>query len=299
MRTLPSDAVSLSHYGYTVDPTYMDSRARVSSYNPGRQSRLSIAPSQVFFLPPDPNNKDPNQPVQLLVVQQEETGLSPLSITTIVAYSFLALHSIVFEEVYALYAVTPVVSHGLGWTAIQLSSSLAFMGIIQLLTQFVVYPMLERRFSAVWLFRIAQLLYCCVYISFPLIRAFVVDESDTERGGQAATVRYLVLGTLVFKFLCSVFSYTSIMVMVCSKSNLVLHLSFFFLLISTHSWHHVFDTSPKNLHLTLLFRALHIDHKLITTTLIGHSQWDRSDISLVHAGVRSSARRHLLGMVVG
>ncbi|KAF9280002.1 hypothetical protein BGZ88_012430 [Linnemannia elongata] len=219
MKSIPADAVSLSHYGYTIDPAYLNSRARVSSYNPGRQSRLSVAPSQVFVLPPDPNNKDPNQPVQLLVVQQApEVGLSPLSITTIVAYSMLALHSIVFEEVYALYAVTPVVSHGLGWTAIQLSTSLACMGIVQLVMQFVVYPMLERRFSAVWLFRCAQLMYCGVYISFPLIRAFVVDESDTETGGQLARVRYLVLMTLVFKYLCSVFSYTSVMVMITNSS---------------------------------------------------------------------------------
>ncbi|KAF9122271.1 hypothetical protein BGW39_009869 [Mortierella sp. 14UC] len=218
IETLPADAVSLSHYGYTIDPAYLDSRARVSSYNPGRQSRLSVAPSQVFVLPPDPNNKDSNQPVQLLVVQQAEVGLSPLSITTIVAYAMLALHSIIFEEVYTLYAVTPVASHGLGWNAIQLSTSLACMGIVQLGMQFVVYPMLERRFSAVWLFRCAQLLYCCVYLSFPMIRAFAVDESDTETGGQLTSVRCLVLVGLVFKYLCSVFSYTSVMVMITNSS---------------------------------------------------------------------------------
>ncbi|OAQ22523.1 MFS general substrate transporter, partial [Linnemannia elongata AG-77] len=159
-----------------------------------------------------------NNTSNAIVQQAPEVGLSPLSITTIVAYSMLALHSIVFEEVYALYAVTPVVSHGLGWTAIQLSTSLACMGIVQLVMQFVVYPMLERRFSAVWLFRCAQLMYCGVYISFPLIRAFVVDESDTETGGQLARVRYLVLMTLVFKYLCSVFSYTSVMVMITNSS---------------------------------------------------------------------------------
>ncbi|KAK3813641.1 MAG: major facilitator superfamily domain-containing protein [Linnemannia elongata] len=159
-----------------------------------------------------------NNTSNAIVQQAPEVGLSPLSITTIVAYSMLALHSIVFEEVYALYAVTPVISHGLGWTAIQLSTSLACMGIVQLVMQFVVYPMLERRFSAVWLFRCAQLMYCGVYISFPLIRAFAVDESDTETGGQLASVRYLVLATLVFKYLCSVFSYTSVMVMITNSS---------------------------------------------------------------------------------
>lgn len=292
MESIPADAVSLNQYGYTIDPAYLESRARVNSYNPGRQSRLSVAPSQVFVLPPDPNNKDPNQPVQLLVVQQApEVGLSPLSITTIVAYSMLALHSIVFEEVYALYAVTPVLSHGLGWTAIQLSTSLACMGIVQLLMQFVVYPMLERRFSAVWLFRCAQLMYVGVYISFPLIRALAVDESDTETGGQLARVRHLVLATLVFKYLCSVFSYTSVMVMV-RPFDLC---PFFF--------HRILLSSIRVTLLLTITCALpyssSIDHKLVSTTPTGNRQRDWPDIRLIHARVRSSAGRHLLGMVVG
>ncbi|KAK3844647.1 MAG: major facilitator superfamily domain-containing protein [Linnemannia gamsii] len=161
------------------------------------------------------SNNNTNQYQDGDIVQQAPAvGLSPISITTIVAYSMLALHSIIFEEVYTLYAVTPVASHGLGWNAIQLSTSLACMGIVQLGMQFVVYPMLERRFSAVWLFRCAQLLYCYVYLSFPMIRAFAVDESDSETGGQLVRVRCFVLVGLVFKYLCSVFSYTSVMVMV-------------------------------------------------------------------------------------
>ncbi|KAF9567908.1 hypothetical protein EC968_003144 [Mortierella alpina] len=205
---IPADATSLRMYGYMTDPHDRASSSREA----GRQSRLSFAPSQVFVLPQNPNNKDPNQPLQLLVIQPE-AGLSPLSITTIIAYAMLALHSIVFEEVYTLYAVTPLSSHGLGWDAILLSTSLASMGLVQLFLQFVVYPKMERRFSAVLLFRVAQLLYACIYLAFPLIRAFAVDEDDMETGGQIKRVRYMVLVGLVFKYVCSVFSYTSVMVM--------------------------------------------------------------------------------------
>ncbi|KAG0020563.1 hypothetical protein BGZ80_003987 [Entomortierella chlamydospora] len=213
--SIPPDATSLSFYGYTQEP-FSDAHGR-GVQESGRRSRMSAAPSQVYILPPDPNNKDPNQPMKLIVVQSE-AGLSPLSITTIVAYAMLALHSIVFEEVYTLYAVTPLKSHGLGWNAIQLSTSLACMGVVQLVVQFVVYPKMERRFSAVWLFRCAQLLYAFVYIAFPLIRAFAVDESDEETGGQIPRVQYMVLTGLVFKYFCSVFSYTSVMVMITNSS---------------------------------------------------------------------------------
>jgi hypothetical protein len=216
---IPADATLLTFNGYTDDP-YFDGRGDMgepttTAMDSGR--RMSVAPSQVFLLPPDPNNKDPHQPIQLLVVQSppQEAGLSPLSITTILAYSMLALHSIVFEEVYTLYAVTPLASHGLGWNAMQLSTSLASMGFVQLVLQFIVYPRLERRFSAVWLFRGAQLLYGCIYLAFPMIRKFAVDETDTETGGQIGRVRNLVLIGLVCKYSCSVFSYTSVMVMVC------------------------------------------------------------------------------------
>ncbi|KAG0329474.1 hypothetical protein BGZ99_001860 [Dissophora globulifera] len=207
-RLIPADATSLNLYGYATE-AYTDGHDQES----GRRSRMSVAPSQVYILPPDPKNKDVNQPMQFLVVQSE-AGLSPLSITAIVAYAMLALHSIIFEEVYTLYAVTPVASHGLGWNAIQLSTSLASMGLVQLLLQFVVYPRLERRFSAVLLYRFAQLSYASLYIAFPLIRAFAVDESDLETGGQSSLVRYMVLSMLVLKYTSSVLSYTSVMVMV-------------------------------------------------------------------------------------
>ncbi|KAG0322721.1 hypothetical protein BG000_002815 [Podila horticola] len=216
MESIPADAQSLSFYGYTADPS-LDNIHGIQGLEAGRRSRMSQATSQVFLLPPDPANKDPNAPMQLLVVQTE-AGLSPLSITTIVAYAMLALHSIVFEEVYTLYAVTPMASNGLGWNAMQLSTSLASMGLVQLFLQFVVYPKLERRFSAVWLFRCAQLLYACVYLTFPMIRAFLTDETEPETGGQIARVRYTVLLVLVFKYVCSVLSYTSVMVMITNSS---------------------------------------------------------------------------------
>ncbi|KAF9972158.1 hypothetical protein BGZ73_004775, partial [Actinomortierella ambigua] len=182
------------------------------------QQRLSATTSQIFVLPPDPDNKDPNQPVQLLVVPSNNTGISPLSITSIIAYSTLALHSIVFEEVYTLYAVTPLLSHGLGWTVNLLGSSLASMGLVQLTLQFVVYPRLERWLSAVFLFRLSQSLYIIVYMWFPLVRYFLVDESQPETGGQTSLVWNMVLMGLVLKYFCSVCSYTAVMVMITNSS---------------------------------------------------------------------------------
>ncbi|KAF9959832.1 hypothetical protein BGZ65_000019 [Modicella reniformis] len=149
---------------------------------------------------------------------QSNRKLPRLSIMTVVAYAIMALHSISFEEVYNLYALTPLISHGLGWTSIQLSNSLALMGFVQLFTQFVVYPELGRRFSAVWLFRISQLVYACVYIIFPIIRDFAVDEDDMEVGGQTSRVWYLILAALLVKNTSGVFAFTSVMVMITNAS---------------------------------------------------------------------------------
>lgn len=155
--------------------------------------------------PPVSGSEDSNLP---------DKKVPPLSIKTVVSYAVLALHTTVFEEVYTLFALTPLASHGLGWTSIQLSTSLAIMGLVQLLGQFIVYPELGRRFPSVWLFRISQLLYVATYISFPIIRAFAVDQEDMETGGQVPKVRYLVLTSLIVKYTCSVFAFTSVMVMV-------------------------------------------------------------------------------------
>ncbi|KAI9240589.1 MAG: hypothetical protein BYD32DRAFT_407906 [Podila humilis] len=180
MESIPADAQSLNFYGYT--DSFLENG------------------SHVFLLTPNPTNKDPNAPMQVLVVQTE-VGLSSLSITTIAAYAMLALHSIVFEEVYPLYAVTPLTSYGLGWNAMQLSTSRASMGFVQLLLQFVLYPKLEPRFSALWLFR-----------------SFLTDENEPETGGQISGVRNTVLLVLVSKYVCSVLSYTSVMVMITNSS---------------------------------------------------------------------------------
>ncbi|KAF9430338.1 hypothetical protein BGZ94_007340, partial [Podila epigama] len=237
--TSPRAVTSLNMYGYASVDAVLEGRNNNVAFhgletggcagtgagagvggggNGGRMSRLSQATSQIFLLPPDSSNKDPDAPPVQVVVIQTETGLSPLSITTIVAYAMLALHSIVFEEVYTLYVVTPMASHGLGWNAIQLSTSLACMGLVQLFLQFVAYPRLERRFSAVMLFRWAQVMYACMYLTFPLIREFLVDENEPVTGGQTATVRYTILALLVLKYTCSVSSYTSVMVMITNSS---------------------------------------------------------------------------------
>jgi hypothetical protein len=178
--------------------------------------------------PPVSGSKDSNLP---------DRKVPPLSIKTVVAYAVLALHTTVFEEVYAVFALTPLVSHGLGWTSIQLSTSLAIMGLVQLLGQFIVYPELGRRFPSVWLFRISHLLYVATYVSFPIIRAFAVDEEDMETGGQTPRVRYLILTSLVIKYTCSVFAFTSVMVMVSysSTSYAVEGASIHFPILLTHS----------------------------------------------------------------
>lgn len=144
----------------------------------------------------------------------KDRKLPRIAIAAIIAYTVLALHSMITEEVYTLYTLTPLVSHGLGWNAFQLSTSLAIMGFVSLVVQFVIYPPLGRRFSAVVLFRISQLVYAIVYVSFPLIRAFAIDKDDTETGGQIPRVQYLVLTSLAIRYTASTFSYTGVLVMV-------------------------------------------------------------------------------------
>ncbi|KAF9365190.1 hypothetical protein BGX34_010994 [Mortierella sp. NVP85] len=76
----------------------------------------------------------------------------------------------------------------------------------------------DADFRPFGLFRISQFLYVATYVSFPIIRAYAVDEEDMETGGQTSRVRYLVLTGLVIKYSCGVFAFTSVMVMITNAS---------------------------------------------------------------------------------
>lgn len=87
---------------------------------------------------------------------------------TSVAYAILAFQSILFIEVFPLWAVSPI-GIGLGFTAAEIGMVLGSIGIFNLISLLAIYPTISRHFTALALFRIPMIPLLLCYASVPLI----------------------------------------------------------------------------------------------------------------------------------
>ncbi|CAG8557427.1 1999_t:CDS:10 [Ambispora gerdemannii] len=147
--------------------------------------------------------------------------ISP-AIPPLISYGMLAF-LIIFDEVYTIFAVTQVSDGGLGYRAQDLALSLAIMGFLTLICQFVIYPPLVRRVDPMQMFHIAWFLCIPVYMTFPLINTLKRSLNcyfESEKGvivcpdqGDLTSERIVwcvLLGTLALRFLSNVILFTSI-----------------------------------------------------------------------------------------
>ncbi|CAI2185432.1 18279_t:CDS:2 [Funneliformis geosporum] len=137
-------------------------------------------------------------------------GITPITLNVVISNAILALHSIMNDEVYTLFAVAKVHDGGLEYQAIDIAQSLTIMGMIHLSTQIYVYPWLARKISIIRLFHLGLLTYVPVYFAFPLINrlksALTTPYSET-------IVWYSLLFLLAARFMCNVMAYTSVMIL--------------------------------------------------------------------------------------
>lgn len=99
---------------------------------------------------------------------------------------------------------------GLGWTSPDLAISLALMGLVQLVAQFILYPMINSHISTMALYRWSLVLYIPLYMSCPVISHY----GNVWGAEGAGAVWYLMLANLTVRFTLSTFSYTAVMLMV-------------------------------------------------------------------------------------
>jgi hypothetical protein len=136
-------------------------------------------------------------------------GISYTTWVCIGCYASTALHTMMFDEVYPLYALS---ENGLGYTGIDLAFTLSIMGLVTLISQFVIYPPLRERVNIVWLYRFTMFLYLPVYFLFPVINW---TRHLFGRGIGETLVWYGLLINLTIRYLVNVVVYTSNMLMVC------------------------------------------------------------------------------------
>nr|CAG8505015.1 1277_t:CDS:2 [Entrophospora candida] len=84
------------------------------------------------------------------------------------------------------YRFAEVKDGGLGYSSIKLAQSLALMGIIQLVSQFLIYPWLRTKVDLIKLYRITSISYVTCYLLFPLLnrlkKSFMNLPLESEYG---------------------------------------------------------------------------------------------------------------------
>lgn len=123
----------------------------------------------------------------------------------------------IFDELFSLFAVALPAIGGLGWNSPDLAISLALMGLVQLVAQFVLYPMINARVSTMTLYRWSSMMYIPLYMTCPIISHY----GDVWGAEGARWVWYLMLLNLTIRFTLSTFSYTAVMLMVSGERTLV------------------------------------------------------------------------------
>ncbi|ORZ31353.1 major facilitator superfamily domain-containing protein [Catenaria anguillulae PL171] len=135
-------------------------------------------------------------------------SLGPAAYHAVTGYALVTLHTTLFDEIFALFAVQPSSRGGLLLTSAQLGTVLGIVGVFELLVQLIAYPLVARRVSLMRMYIGALFVYPLAYVAFPSV-ALVLRE-----GIPGAWDWAVLLGALLVRLVCSVFCFTPIMVMV-------------------------------------------------------------------------------------
>ncbi|CAG8695326.1 7225_t:CDS:2, partial [Cetraspora pellucida] len=97
------------------------------------------------------------------------SGISTITYIVIASYAIICFHTIIVDEVYSIYSVTAIKDGGLGFGSSDLALTLAFMGVVQLTCQFLIYPHLRRLVDTVKMYQMSLIAYVLCYCIFPSI----------------------------------------------------------------------------------------------------------------------------------
>jgi hypothetical protein len=122
----------------------------------------------------------------------------------------LAFFNIIYDEVFALWMVTPAETGGMGYSSNDIGFCLAIMGVVGIVSQLFLYPVLQARFNTVQLYRVSMCTYPAIFALFPVITAL--------RGVQG--VWWFLLSAVMLRVLANVFAFTSIMMLINNSTSM-------------------------------------------------------------------------------
>ncbi|KNC99651.1 uncharacterized protein SPPG_09241 [Spizellomyces punctatus DAOM BR117] len=145
-------------------------------------------------------------------------ALTRLTLLSLYAFASWAFQQIIFDETYPLYASTSLGRGGLGFQSKDIGVSLSMLGILTLFIQIFIYPRLERKYGALYLYRAALLGLIPAFVAVPFVNA-IAKARGSERGRtEDGQIDWLVWGALMsclgWRIFFNVVSFTSVTILV-------------------------------------------------------------------------------------
>ncbi|KAJ3224938.1 hypothetical protein HDU78_010805, partial [Chytriomyces hyalinus] len=135
-------------------------------------------------------------------------ALGAASILAITGYTMLAFQTIILDEVFNLWVVTPREDGGLGYSSADVGISLSLISFIALYFQLRTYPFLVRFRTPLSLFRIGLALYIPPYLMHPIISGIIAPNCSTT-----FTYACLIINLAFLQF-SNILCFTSIFIVI-------------------------------------------------------------------------------------
>ncbi|TPX48499.1 hypothetical protein CcCBS67573_g10201 [Chytriomyces confervae] len=136
------------------------------------------------------------------------SALGAASILAITGYTMLAFQTIILDEVFNLWVVTPREDGGLGYSSADVGISLSLISFIALYFQLRTYPFLVRFRTPLSLFRIGLALYIPPYLMHPIISGIIAPNCSTT-----FTYACLIINLAFLQF-SNILCFTSIFIVI-------------------------------------------------------------------------------------
>ncbi|ORX95889.1 MFS general substrate transporter [Basidiobolus meristosporus CBS 931.73] len=145
------------------------------------------------------------------VVASSSTPFTFPVIMAILGYSLLAFQTTLFDELFPVWASTPVRLGGLSFTVSKIGLALSSGGITIIIGQLVVYPLFQRYLGTLVYYRWSLVAYLVTFFSFQL--GSVVAKKVEYEGWNEGWVWAIIVFNLTSKALCGAGAFTNIFIL--------------------------------------------------------------------------------------
>ncbi|EFP91854.2 hypothetical protein PGT21_006921 [Puccinia graminis f. sp. tritici] len=114
-------------------------------------------------------------------------------VTLLISFGFMALENSAWMAIVPLFSYTRVEDGGLGLTLDQIGLTLSSNGVVALVVQSILFPILHRRLGVVHLHRISRFSSPIAFVGLPMVRTISLLFPDKSKATSVAIIGMIVI----------------------------------------------------------------------------------------------------------